>query len=80
MSRLLYGKEEMAKALTSLAGSGETVTPTALAFLKAAGAEFGPWPEMIIERQALAYGTKVFTDVPNGAIFAWGHEQKGPRR
>ena len=67
-------------AVTALAGSGETVTPTALAFLKSAGAEFGPWPEMIVERQALAYGTKVFTDVPNGAIFIWGREQKGPRR
>ncbi|MDR2725981.1 MAG: LarC family nickel insertion protein [Candidatus Adiutrix sp.] len=61
-------------AVTSLAGSGETVTPTALAFLKSAGAEFGPWPDMIVERQALAYGTKVFTDVPNGAIFSYGRE------
>jgi len=59
-------------AVTTLAGSGETVTPTALAFLKSAGAEFGPWPEMVVERQALAYGTKIFTDVPNGAIFALG--------
>jgi len=59
-------------AVTALAGSGETVTPTALAFLKSAGAEFGPWPEMVVERQALAYGTKIFTDVPNGAIFALG--------
>jgi uncharacterized protein (DUF111 family) len=59
-------------AVTALPGSGETVTPTALAFLKSAGAEFGPWPDMIVERQALAYGTKVFTDVPNGAIFALG--------
>jgi uncharacterized protein (DUF111 family) len=59
-------------AVTSLAGSGETVTPTALAFLKAAGAEFGPWPEMVVERQALAYGSKIFTDVPNGAIFILG--------
>jgi len=59
-------------AVTALAGSGETVTPTALAFLKSADAEFGPWPDMIVERQALAYGTKVFEDVPNGAIFAQG--------
>ena len=59
-------------AVTTLAGSGETVTPTALAFLKSAGTEFGPWPEMVVERQALAYGTKIFTDVPNGAIFALG--------
>ncbi|MDR3038838.1 MAG: LarC family nickel insertion protein, partial [Candidatus Adiutrix sp.] len=54
-------------AVTSLAGSGETVTPTALAFLKSSGAEFGPWPEMIVERQALAYGTRIFEDSPNGA-------------
>ncbi|MDR2934341.1 MAG: LarC family nickel insertion protein [Candidatus Adiutrix sp.] len=59
-------------AVTALAGFGETVTPTALAFLKSAGAEFGPWPDMTVERQALAYGTKIFTDVPNGAIFALG--------
>ena len=59
-------------AVTSLAGAGETVTPTALAFLKSAGAEFGPWPEMIVERQALAYGALVFPDVPNGAVFALG--------
>ena len=59
-------------AVTALAGSGETVTPTALAFLKSAGAEFGPWPDMVVERQALAYGTKIFEGAPNGAVFALG--------
>ena len=59
-------------AVTSLSGAGETVTPTALAFLKSAGAEFGPWPHMMVERQALAYGALVFPNVPNGALFAFG--------
>jgi uncharacterized protein (DUF111 family) len=50
----------------------ETVTPTGLALLKAFGAEFGPWPPMVLTKTALVYGTKVFPDVPNGAIFAFG--------
>ena len=54
------------------AGTGETVTPTAIALLRALGAEFGPWPSMRVERRALVYGTKVFADAPNGAIFAYG--------
>lgn len=49
--------------------SGETVTPTALAFLKAAGAQFGNWPECKIGTSARAYGGKVFPNLPNGAIF-----------
>ncbi len=56
----------------SLASRGETVTPTALALLKAAGASFGPWPPLLIQRQALAYGSRYFPGVPNGAIFAYG--------
>ncbi len=55
-----------------IASAGETVTPTGLALLKAFGAEFGPWPAMTIEREALVYGTRVFEGVPNGAIFAFG--------
>lgn len=55
-------------------GQGETVTPTALALLKALGAEFGPWPTMRVERRALVYGGKVFADAPNGVIWAYGHE------
>lgn len=54
------------------AGQGETVTPTALAFLLAAGARFGPWPPLIIEAQTLAYGTRYFPQIPNGALFVWG--------
>lgn len=59
----------------AFAGKGETVTPTAIALLKAFGAAFGPWPSMILRRQVLAYGTKVFECAPNGAIFAVGPEQ-----
>ena len=54
------------------AGRGETVTPTAIALLKAMGAEFGPWPSMRIERRALVYGGRVFADAPNGAVWALG--------
>ena len=51
---------------------GETVTPTGLALLKAFGASFGVWPHMRIQREAIVYGTRVFPNVPNGAIFAFG--------
>lgn len=54
------------------AGQGETVTPTAVALLKALGAQFGPWPPMTIERKALVYGGKVFEGAPNGIIWAMG--------
>jgi len=53
-------------------GRGETVTPTAIALLRALGAEFGPWPTMRVEKRALVYGCKIFEDAPNGAIFAFG--------
>ena len=55
-----------------LKGAGETVTPTALALLLGAGAKFGPWPAMTVERQTLAYGTKYFPEIPNGALFVSG--------
>ena len=35
---------------------GETVTPTGIALLKAFGAEFGPWPQMVIEKIETVYG------------------------
>ena len=53
-------------------GEGETVTPTALSLLKALGAVFGPWPDMTVRRTLISYGTKVFQDAPNGAIWALG--------
>ena len=54
------------------AGEGETVTPTALSLLKALGAEFGPWPEMRVQKTAISYGTKVFSNAPNGAVWSLG--------
>ncbi|BEV01175.1 nickel insertion protein [Novosphingobium olei] len=48
---------------------GETVTPTALAFLKAVDARFGKWPVCEVVRSARAYGGKVFPNLPNGAMF-----------
>lgn len=41
-------------------------------FLKAFGAEFGPWPQMVIEKIETVYGTYVYEGVPNGATFALG--------
>ena len=52
--------------------SGETLTPTGVALLKAFGASFGAWPRLTIKREALVYGTRIFPAVPNGAIFAFG--------
>lgn len=57
---------------------GETVTPTALALLRALHAEFGPWPRMVVERHALAYGDRTFDGAPNGALFILGTAWKEP--
>ena len=43
-----------------------------IALLKAFGAEFGPWPQMVIEKIETVYGTYVYEGVPNGATFALG--------
>lgn len=53
---------------------GETVTPTALAFLLATDAEFGVWPSMHVTRNVRSYGGRVLEGVPNGALFALGQE------
>jgi uncharacterized protein (DUF111 family) len=52
---------------------GETVTPTALALLKAFGAKFGNWPNIVPEKLVRIYGGKVFKSLPNGALFAIGN-------
>lgn len=57
-------------------GQGETVTPTAMALLRSLGAVFGPWPAMRVEKRAMVYGTRIFADAPNGAIFSWGVQEK----
>ncbi len=49
--------------------SGETVTPTALAFLKAAGAQFEKWPYCEVVSSARVYGGNIFETLPNGAMF-----------
>ncbi|WP_428560904.1 MAG: nickel insertion protein [Solidesulfovibrio sp. DCME] len=51
---------------------GETITPTAVALLKAFDAQFGAWPGMIVQRAALVYGTNVLPNIPNGVIFSYG--------
>ena len=65
--RLLHGVP-----VRGIPSSGETLTPTGVGLLKAFGASFGTWPPMVIEEEALIYGTRVFENVPNGAIFAFG--------
>ncbi len=59
-------------AVCPFAGTGETVTPTAIALLKTLGAQFGSWAHMQIEKNVLVYGGKVFENAPNGSIFALG--------
>lgn len=59
----------------AFAGQGETVTPTAAALLRALRADFGPWPSMTIRTTAISYGTRIFADAPNGAIWALGDSQ-----
>ncbi len=54
-------------------GKGETITPTAIALLKALEAQFGLWPNMIIKTNILVYGSKTFENAPNGSIFALGN-------
>ena len=56
-------------------GCGETVTPTALALLKALGAAFGGWPDMAVEKTVISYGSKVFENAPNGALWALGRSR-----
>ncbi len=53
---------------------GETVTPTGLALLKAWEFEFGYWPTMIVQQSVVAYGHKVFKNLPNGAVFTLGEK------
>ena len=65
--RLLHGVP-----VHGIPSSGETLTPTGVALLKAFDASFGTWPAMTVEREALVYGTRIFENVPNGAIFAYG--------
>lgn len=69
--RLLHGVP-----VRGIPSSGETLTPTGLALLKAFDASFGNWPAMTIAEEALIYGTRVFENVPNGAIFAFGEAVK----
>ncbi|MDL2209772.1 LarC family nickel insertion protein [Desulfovibrio sp. OttesenSCG-928-O18] len=65
--RLLHGIP-----VRGIPSSGETLTPTGVALLKAFDASFGTWPAMTMKTEALIYGTRVFENVPNGAIFAFG--------
>ena len=60
-------------AVRASSGKGELVTPTGLAILKGFGAEFGPWPEMTIEKaaQIFVWGS-TFEGVPNGSRFFLG--------
>lgn len=58
--------------VVGIPSQGETITPTALALLKGMGAVFGPWPSVVVERQTLAYGSRLLPGVPNGGLFVLG--------
>lgn len=58
--------------VTPFKGDGEPITPTGLAILIGLGASFGPWPEMQVARQVVAYARQYFPGVPNGARFILG--------
>jgi len=51
---------------------GETVTPTAVALLKALGACFGNWPAVKVRVMARVYGGRMLPGIQNGALFALG--------
>ena len=55
-----------------LTSEGETLSVAGLALLKAMKARFGPWPPVVIERQALIFGNYVFPNVSNGTVFILG--------
>lgn len=61
-------------SVQGFSGTGETVTPTAMALLKALEASFGPWPSMTVQRTVISYGTKVFENTLNGAIWTLGKQ------
>ncbi len=56
--------------------SGETVTPTALALLKAFEVVFGLWPEMVLSKVEHVFGSRTLANLPNGAIFALGSDHR----
>lgn len=57
-------------------GQGETITPTAIALLKTFNTHFGLWPAITIQESAIVYGTKTFSNVANGTIWAFGKAHK----
>jgi hypothetical protein len=58
----------------SFPGEGETVTPTGVALLRCLRATFGSWPSIRVERHALVYGSRIFTNGSNGTLFVCGSE------
>ena len=47
-------------------------TPTGVAILKGLGAQFGPWPEMLVKRQVTAFAPGKTFEGANGLVFALG--------
>ena len=52
--------------------TGETITPTAIALLKALDARFEGWPTTTVEKVVRVFGGRTVPNVPNGAIFVLG--------
>jgi pyridinium-3,5-bisthiocarboxylic acid mononucleotide nickel chelatase len=59
-------------AVTGSDLAGETVTPTAAALLRAAGARYDPPPAMTLARTGYGAGTRQLPDRPNVAVAALG--------
>ncbi|MBB5801817.1 uncharacterized protein (TIGR00299 family) protein [Saccharothrix ecbatanensis] len=69
-SALLEGARVVGTSL-----SGETVTPTAAALLRAIGADYGPPPEMRMAATGYGVGTRTLPDRPNVAVVRLGDRE-----
>jgi uncharacterized protein (TIGR00299 family) protein len=69
-SALLEGARVVGTSLT-----GETVTPTAVALLRAVGADYGPVPEMRMSVTGYGVGTRTLPDRPNVAVVRLGERE-----
>ncbi len=67
---LLHGMQ-----VTESNGKGEMLTPTAISLLKAFNASFGNWSQMILDDHYIIYGSRIIPNIPNGALFALGHNE-----
>ncbi|WP_033443051.1 nickel pincer cofactor biosynthesis protein LarC [Saccharothrix sp. NRRL B-16314] len=74
-SALLHGARVVGTTL-----SGETVTPTAAALLRAIGADYGPPPDMRLSATGYGVGTRTLPDRPNVAVVRLGDRESADVR